>query len=100
MAVHFSRRKFLRSGAGLLGLAWSGIPFFGDRRPVPALSFSTLGCPDWSFEETLDLAVRYGYKGIELRGIHRQLDLLQCPQFNSATNIKATRRQVEDKGLS
>jgi sugar phosphate isomerase/epimerase len=99
MAIRFTRRKFLRSGAGLLGLAWSGVPT-GGLRSAPRLSFSTLGCPDWSFEETIDFAVDHGYQGIELRGIHRQLDLLQCPQFDSPAHIQATRRQVADKGLS
>jgi sugar phosphate isomerase/epimerase len=102
MAHPISRGKFIRSGSTLLGLAWAGIPFdlAGLRKREPHLSFSTLGCPDWTFAQTLDFAVQHGYTGVELRGIHRQLDLTQCPELNSAAHILATRKQVEEKGLS
>ena len=33
------------------------------------LAFSTLGCPGWSLEKILETGSRYGYQGIELRGI-------------------------------
>lgn len=33
------------------------------------LAFSTLGCPEWSVEQILDTAEKYGYQGVELRGI-------------------------------
>jgi len=31
------------------------------------ISFTTLGCPDWTLEQTLENAKAYGYDGIELR---------------------------------
>jgi sugar phosphate isomerase/epimerase len=31
------------------------------------LAFSTLACPEWSLEEVVDAAHRYGYDGVELR---------------------------------
>ena len=31
------------------------------------LAFSTLACPDWTFEQCIEAAQRYGYDGIELR---------------------------------
>lgn len=31
------------------------------------LAFTTLACPDWSLEQAIDAARRYGYEGIELR---------------------------------
>lgn len=33
------------------------------------LSFSTLGCPDWSFGDIFSIAADLGYNGIEIRGI-------------------------------
>jgi sugar phosphate isomerase/epimerase len=94
-----SRRRFIRSGASVFGLAWTGMAF-NRHRHAPRLAYSTLGCPDWSFDNILDFAVKYGYKGIELRGILTQLELFQCPQFSNASAILATRKQVEEKGLS
>lgn len=32
------------------------------------LAFSTLGCPEWSIEQIIDMAVAHGYSGVELRG--------------------------------
>lgn len=34
------------------------------------LSFSTLGCPEWSFDKVLDEAERLGFQGIEIRGVN------------------------------
>jgi len=97
-----NRRTFLQTVAGLSGLALTS-KALGEQnlsRKMPPLSFSTLGCPDWTFPAILDFAVKNHYQGIEIRGILRQMDLPQCPEFNSAENIAATRRRVADKGLS
>jgi len=37
------------------------------------LSFSTLGCPDWSFGEIITSAKDLGYQGVEIRGIEREI---------------------------
>ena len=37
------------------------------QRAVDRLAFSTLACPEWRFEEAVDAAVRFGYRGLELR---------------------------------
>ena len=37
------------------------------------LSFSTLGCPDWSWGEILSAAKDLGYDGIEVRGVNDEL---------------------------
>jgi sugar phosphate isomerase/epimerase len=63
------------------------------------LSFSTLGCPDWDFKQIIDFAAEHDYQGIELRGIKRQLDLLQCDEFKSPESRKATLRMMKDKGF-
>jgi len=65
----------------------------------PLLSFSTLGCPDWSFETIVNFAFENGYDGVELRGIKRQLDLTKCPEFSSMQGILAARKLIEEKKL-
>ena len=91
------RRDFIKTTT-LAGIAFAVIPF-DFKKYQPLLSFSTLGCPDWSFNSILDFAVKNHYDGIELRGIKRELDLLKCPEFSSKENIQATRKRVEDKNI-
>jgi sugar phosphate isomerase/epimerase len=109
------RRHFLKTAAALLPLsALAGLSALGapGTRPglatpqtpgapaaTPLLSFSTLGCPDWTFAAIVDFAAANGYNGIEIRGIQRQLDLSQSPHFSNAANILASRKLVEEKGL-
>jgi sugar phosphate isomerase/epimerase len=100
----FDRRRFLKTAAALLPVAALGGKALaagaGPGAPgAPLLSFSTLGCPDWTFEEVVSFAAGNGYDGIELRGIQRQLELGLCPAFSSPANIAASRRLMEDKGL-
>ena len=45
--------------------------------------FSTLGCPDWSFDDILATAVDFGYKGIEIRGIANEIYVPAIPCFDS-----------------
>jgi len=70
-----------------------------DAKTKTLLSFSTLGCPDWTFDKILDFAVAHGYQGIEIRGIERQMDLTKCSEFSSRDNIGATKKKISDKGL-
>lgn len=63
------------------------------------LSFSTLGCPDWDLNRIMDFAVQYGYKGIEVRGLQRELDLTKCKEFNSASARKDTMKRMKSKGI-
>lgn len=46
------------------------------------LSFSTLGCPEWSFEQIIENAHEMGYDAVELRGVGNQLRMerLECLQ--------------------
>ena len=88
------RRHFLKITPVLLGMALQDIPFqFRKRKPL--LSFSTLGCPQWSFEKIVQCAVDNGYQGIEIRGLQGQLDLPKCPEFSTPERIAVTRRAVE-----
>jgi sugar phosphate isomerase/epimerase len=97
MTNHTHRRDFLKASIALAGLAFTrGFDFKKDKLK---LSFSTLGCPDWSFEKILNFAVQNNYSGIEVRGIQRQMDLMKCKEFGSPENIAATRRLMKDKDL-
>ena len=97
MFKNSTRRDFLKKTT-LAGLAFATTSF-DFKKYKPQLSFSTLGCPDWSFETILNFAVENGFDGIELRGIQRQLDLTKCPEFSSEENTLATRKRIEDKKL-
>lgn len=93
-----SRRKFLQSTALIIGSAFTGSSFIS-KKYSPNLSFSTLGCPDWTFRQIVDFAVTHNYTGIELRGILRQLDLTKCGEFNSKQNITSTLKMMEENKL-
>lgn len=95
--MNSTRRDFLKTTA-LASLALA-TPSFGLKKYAPQLSFSTLGCPDWSFETIVNFASENGYDGIEIRGIKRQLDLTKCPEFSTSQSIQASRQFVEGKKL-
>jgi sugar phosphate isomerase/epimerase len=97
MIRHFSRRGFLKV-TGLSGIALITTSF-DLKKYIPLLSFSTLGCPDWTFKNIVDFAATNNYNGIEIRGIQKQLDLTKCPEFSSTENINASLKSVEEKGL-
>jgi sugar phosphate isomerase/epimerase len=96
--TQFTRRKFLQTSTVLLTASLAGASF-EIKKNNPLLSFSTLGCPDWDFKKIVDFAVQHDYKGIELRGIQRELDLTKCNEFNSAQNRSATLTKMKEKGL-
>ena len=91
-----SRKKFLLSGLSLVTL-----PFLLSIKKEPSLklSFSTLGCPDWSFDKIIDFARDNQYSGIEVRGILRQMDLTLVPEFSNSEAIQATLKKMNDRGL-
>ncbi|MEO7393625.1 MAG: sugar phosphate isomerase/epimerase family protein [Chitinophagaceae bacterium] len=94
----FNRRKFLKSSSILLTASFVATSF-DVKKNKPLLAFSTLGCPDWSFQKITDFAAQHDYRGIELRGIQRQMDLTKCKEFSSAENISVTLEIMKDKGL-
>lgn len=51
--------------------------------------FSTLACPDWSWDEILRYGTEYGYDGVEVRLLQRETDLLARPEF--APEVRAQR---------
>jgi sugar phosphate isomerase/epimerase len=62
------------------------------------LSFSTLGCPGWSLAEVIAAARRYGYEGVELRGLAGELDIRKLPDF-SAGCIAESRALIAEAGV-
>jgi len=62
------------------------------------LAFSTLSCPNWTWEQVLDAAVRFGFDGIEIRGIAGQMDLTKIEPF-LPERIEATMGKLRELGL-
>jgi sugar phosphate isomerase/epimerase len=91
-----SRKKFIQSGLSLVML-----PAFlrEEKKVTPPLSFSTLGCPDWTFDKIVAFANEHGYSGIEIRGILRELDLTKVPEFSTA-QISSTIGKMKDHRLA
>jgi len=93
-----SRREFLELSAAAFAATIIG-KSFDNESEKPRLSFSTLGCPDWSFSQIVEFAVAHGYYGIELRGIKKQLDLPRCDEFSTEQKRKETLGLMKAKGL-
>ena len=94
----YSRKQFLQNSAILFAAAMTNSAFAG-KNNKPLLAFTTLGCPDWSFQQIVDFASANGYSGLEIRGIKRQMDLTKCEEFNNPERIKATLALMNEKGL-
>jgi sugar phosphate isomerase/epimerase len=62
------------------------------------ISFSTLGCPKWTWKQVLDQASRLGYAAIELRGIQMKMDLPALPEF-SGTGLADSIKDLDALGL-
>ena len=45
------------------------------------ICFSTLACPDWSWHDILHHGPQFGYHGVEIRLLEREVDLLIRPEF-------------------
>src|SRR6185503_6763655 len=93
-----TRKDFLQTSAMLLGATFVGDKFDLNKNKQ-LLSYSTLACPDWSFQQIVDFAVKHNYKGIEIRGIKRELNLPKCPEFSNE-NMAATLQLMKEKKLA
>ncbi len=93
-----SRRNFIKTNSSLL-LAAALPSSFLYKKYKPLLSFSTLGCPDWSFEKIVAFAKANNYDGIEIRGIQREMDITKAAPFNSKENIAASLQLMHDNNL-
>lgn len=94
-----TRKEFIQTAALFLA-ALAGGDALASPKKAPLLSFSTLGCPDWTFEQITHFAVQHGYKGLEIRGLQRQMDLTQCPEFSTEEARKRTTALMKQKGLA
>ena len=99
MSIHknISRKQFIGSVPFLVTLP--GIIKTMKKADFYKLSFSTLGCPDWSFDKIIDFAKDNHYTGIEVRGIMRQMDLTKVPEFSGADAIAESMKKMNDRGL-
>lgn len=98
MMAQYNRREFLKTSALLLAAELIAGSFNINTNKL-LLSFSTLGCPDWSFQQIIDFAMEHGYKGIEIRGIQRELDIVKCNEFSTHQNRLATVSKMQEKDL-
>lgn len=62
------------------------------------LAFSTLGCPDWEWNEICVTAKDLGYNGIEVRGVANETFAPSVKQFSS-DNIASTIDKLHSIGL-
>ena len=63
------------------------------------LSFSTLGCPRWSFSEIAAAARDLQYDGIEVRGVGKDISVPSIPEFG-AGQLKKTMEKLKALSLS
>ncbi len=62
------------------------------------LSFTTLGCPEWSFEYLIEQAEKLGYSGIEIRGVNGVMRAEEIPEF-FPENMEATKKLLREHNL-
>jgi sugar phosphate isomerase/epimerase len=60
------------------------------------IAFTTLACPDWSFEKITDTAHALGYGGIEIRVLNGTLDILNSPELAPAARETTLARLREN----
>jgi sugar phosphate isomerase/epimerase len=62
------------------------------------LSFTTLGCPKWSWDKVLDEAARLGFDGIELRGVEGEFFLPKARPF-LPENLEKTMADLKKRNI-
>ncbi len=67
--------------------------------PHYPLAFTTLACPNWSWQQIVQKAVAYGYQGLELRGVEGELDLPKAAPF-VGSRLTSTKRELQESGLA
>lgn len=61
------------------------------------LAFSTLGCPDWDLDTIINKAAGYGFDGLEIRGLKRELDVTKLSEFT--TQSHETKQKLIDNSI-
>ncbi len=62
------------------------------------LSFTTLGCPNWTLQEIVKNASQMGFDGIEFRGIRDEMDISRLPEFNE--ELEKTKKLFSDYNVA
>jgi len=73
---------------------------FSPSKYKPKLSFSTLGCPDWTLRQSIDFASKHGFSGLELRGIGKEMDLTKCEEFATVEARSRSMKWMKENNLS
>lgn len=63
------------------------------------ISFSTLGCPRWSWQEIIATAHDLGYQGVEVRGVGKTISVPSVPDFGD-DQIEKTMERLGALSLS
>ena len=63
------------------------------------LSFSTLGCHEYTLDQIIACGKKYGFNGVELRHVEKNVLLWELPDFSSAASLAASKRKINDAGL-
>lgn len=63
------------------------------------ISFSTLGCPNWTLSQALDIGVHAGYSGVELRFLEGEASLWKLSSFHGR-GLHETRAKIADSGIA
>src|SRR4051812_23823641 len=69
------------------------------------LAYSTLACPDWTWQQAVDAAKSYGYDGIEWRlidgeTVSAQFPLTRCQEIRETVEAAGLRTCALDSGVS
>ncbi len=62
------------------------------------LSFTTLGCPNWTLRQIAENAALMGYDAVDFRGLLGALDITTTPEFT--TRLATTKRLFADHGIA
>jgi sugar phosphate isomerase/epimerase len=62
------------------------------------LSFTTLGCPDWTLRQIVENAAQMGYDGVDLRGLQDEIDISKTREFT--TGLNGTKALFADHGVA
>jgi sugar phosphate isomerase/epimerase len=62
------------------------------------LSFTTLGCPDWTLRQIAENAAHMGYDGVDFRGLLDEIDITRRPEFKGGLN--ETRQLFADHNVA
>jgi sugar phosphate isomerase/epimerase len=62
------------------------------------LSFTTLGCPQWTLRQIAENAAQMGYDGVDFRGVLEDVDISRRPEFTSG--LDETKRMFADLGVA